>query len=119
MPELRTYRAKSLAEALRLVREDLGPDASLLHTRQVGNAAWPWQPGGLEVEVTASCEVQAPSRLPPLHSSPAARADLLDFRSQFRRHLLLERSGNAPSIEELATRVPSSDHAGNVPSRIR
>ena len=103
MLDLRTYRAKSLAEALRLVREDLGPDASLLHTRQVANAAWPWLLGGAEVEVTASCDVQAPPRIPDrLPESPAPRADLLDFRSQFRRHVQTERLGNAPSVEELA-----------------
>ena len=36
--QLHTFRARSLAEALRLVREELGPDASVLHTREVGVA---------------------------------------------------------------------------------
>ena len=33
--DLRTYRAKSLPEALRLVRAELGDDAAVLHTREV------------------------------------------------------------------------------------
>ena len=35
--QLHTYPARSLPEALRLVREELGPDASVLHTREVGS----------------------------------------------------------------------------------
>jgi flagellar biosynthesis protein FlhF len=33
--EIRTYRAGSMHEALSLVRRDLGPDAAVLHTREV------------------------------------------------------------------------------------
>jgi len=33
--EVKTYRAKSLQQALQMVRRDLGPDASVLHTREV------------------------------------------------------------------------------------
>jgi flagellar biosynthesis protein FlhF len=63
--EIRTYRAKSLQEALDLVRADLGADAAVLHTREVKS-------GGLfrmfnrarHIEVTASEGVDVPSRLP-------------------------------------------------------
>jgi flagellar biosynthesis protein FlhF len=33
--EIRTYRAESIQEGLRMVRDDLGPDAIVLQTRQV------------------------------------------------------------------------------------
>ena len=33
--ELRTYRAATMHEALALVRRELGPDAAVLHTREV------------------------------------------------------------------------------------
>ena len=37
--EVRTYRATTMHEALMLVRRDLGPDAAVLHTREVQTAA--------------------------------------------------------------------------------
>ncbi|QDU29604.1 Flagellar biosynthesis protein FlhF [Anatilimnocola aggregata] len=61
--DLRTYRARSLQEALRLVRADLGDDAAVLHTREVGAGLMRWF-GRTEIEVTASNEVDVPSRLP-------------------------------------------------------
>jgi flagellar biosynthesis protein FlhF len=62
--ELRTFRAASMHEALALVRRDLGPDAALLHTREVRNRWLKWLPGSRQIEVTASCGVNVPSRLP-------------------------------------------------------
>lgn len=101
---LHTYRAKSLAEALRLVRQELGPDASVLHTREVGSTLSRWL-GGRTIEVTASAELEAPSRLP----EPAAAeddglptADLQDFRRKFRDDLLAAGSAESSLVEELA-----------------
>ena|SRR5687768_17733272 len=96
MYDLRTYRAKSLAEALRLVRDDLGPEASLLYTRRLDSGLWRWS-GGMEVEVTASVEVQAPSRLGELSRPPPAEE--CDYRSRFRAQL---RHEIAAPLEELA-----------------
>jgi flagellar biosynthesis protein FlhF len=53
-----------MQEALALVRRELGPDASVLHTRDVGRGIWGLLLGGRRVEVTASNEVHVPSRLP-------------------------------------------------------
>ena len=51
-------------EALALVRRELGPDAALLHTREVRNRRWlGLLPGPRQIEVTASCGVNVPSRL--------------------------------------------------------
>jgi len=63
--EIKTYRAATMHEALALVRRDLGPDAAVLHTREI-RTGWlfgllrgaPW------IEVTASAGVNVPSRLP-------------------------------------------------------
>jgi flagellar biosynthesis GTPase FlhF len=59
--QLHTFSARSLAEALRLVREELGPDASVLQTREVGSTLSRWL-GGRTIEVTASAELVAPIR---------------------------------------------------------
>lgn len=100
MHDLRTYRAKSLADALRLVREDLGPDASVLHTRHVGGGAWRWLIGGPAVEVTASSDVQAPPLLDDQDCS-LPRADLQNFRSQFRDHVAGRRGSRSFLLDDL------------------
>jgi flagellar biosynthesis protein FlhF len=64
--ELKTYRAASMQEALAIVRRELGPDAAVLHTREIENRRlFGWLPGPREIEITASCDVNVPSRLPP------------------------------------------------------
>jgi len=64
--EVKTYRATTMHEALALVRRELGPDAAVLHTREV-RTGWFFGllPGVRQIEVTASTEVNVPSRLPP------------------------------------------------------
>ncbi len=64
--EIRTYRAASMQEALALVRQELGPEAAVLHTREVnGSRLLRWIPGLRKIEVTASRDVNVASRLPP------------------------------------------------------
>lgn len=62
--ELRTYRAATMYDALALVRRELGPDAAVLHTREVRGRGWLglW-PGARQIEVTASRGVNVPSRI--------------------------------------------------------
>ncbi len=48
--EVKTYRAKSMQEALAMVRRDLGPDAAVLHTREVS--------GGLAGRISARDEAR-------------------------------------------------------------
>ena len=63
--ELKTYRAPTMHEALAMVRHDLGPDAAVLHTREVQSRRFfGWLSGPREIEITASCGVNVPSRLP-------------------------------------------------------
>jgi flagellar biosynthesis protein FlhF len=50
-------------EALAMVRHDLGPEAAVLHTREVQTRRFfGWLRGPREIEVTASCGVNVPSR---------------------------------------------------------
>jgi flagellar biosynthesis protein FlhF len=100
--DLRTYRAKSLADALRLVRQELGPDATVLHTRVLGGGLWGWLAGG-EIEVTASPEIQ-----PPTEIVDVPRAELIDYRARFREQLAQSAVASSP-LEELLS--PSSREA--------
>ena len=63
--DVKTYRAATMHEALAMVRRDLGPDAAVLHTREVITRRFlGWLPGPRQIEVTASTSVNVPSRLP-------------------------------------------------------
>lgn len=72
--DVRTYRAATMHEALTMVRQDLGPDAAVLHTREVQTRhLFGLIRGTRQIEVTASAEVNVPSRLPPRPApTPAA-----------------------------------------------
>ena len=62
---VKTYRAKTMQEALALVRRDLGPKASVLHTREVrAGGLLRWINRSRQIEVMASANVSVPSRLP-------------------------------------------------------
>jgi flagellar biosynthesis protein FlhF len=110
--DLRTYRARSLQEALRLVREDLGPDASVLHTRDVAMGISRWLGGVKQIEVTASAEVQVPSRLESLSRATATdelqTADAHDYRSKFRADLFQPQQSTG--LEELCRKAAERVH---------
>lgn len=107
--DVRTYRAGSLQEALRVVRQDLGADAAVLHTREVPQGVLRWL-RGRQVEVTASKSVNVPSRFeapaaraavtPPAASFPAADHD--DFRNRYRDALRSDGDDSLSLVEDLA-----------------
>lgn len=73
--DVRTYRAATIQEALAMVRRDLGPDAAVLHTREVTTRRlFGLVRGNRQIEVTASTEVNVPSRLPPRATTTAVSA---------------------------------------------
>jgi flagellar biosynthesis protein FlhF len=78
--ELRTFRAATMYEALAMVRRELGPDAAVLHTRTVPTRRLlGWLAGPPQIEVTASCGVNVPSRFPAVGWQPAqGRFDAAD-----------------------------------------
>ena len=52
--DVRTFRAATIHEALRMIEDDLGREAVILHTRQIEQRSWlPWQTAREEYEVTA------------------------------------------------------------------
>ncbi|HTN75595.1 MAG TPA: flagellar biosynthesis protein FlhF [Pirellulaceae bacterium] len=96
--EVQSFRAKSLQEALVQVRQALGPDASILHTREVTGGLPRWLGGGRQIEVIATNEeVDIPSRWPePAEQTPATYEPLVhnhDPRSAFQRNLAASAAG--------------------------
>src|SRR3970040_2046883 len=62
--DIKTFRAKTMQDALALVRRELGPDASVLHTRELNSSLVRRMLFGRKYEVAASSTVNVPSRLP-------------------------------------------------------
>src|ERR1700684_2548900 len=63
MADVRTFRAATMRDALDLVRDELGADAVILHTRQVARRRLlPWRKPLEEVEITASLTLEVGQR---------------------------------------------------------
>ncbi|HUG68406.1 MAG TPA: flagellar biosynthesis protein FlhF [Pirellulaceae bacterium] len=107
--DVKTYRASSLQEALQQVRRDLGPEASVLHTREVSGGMLRWM-AGRQIEVTASATINVPSRLPakpatsalPSKSKPLPPADYDDFRAKYRADLKDTATESESLVEHLS-----------------
>ena len=71
---VQTFKANSIQEALQMVRESLGPHATILETQTVQAGIWPWFKRPSHVLVSASDGIKVPSRLPdspePRHVVP-------------------------------------------------
>jgi len=125
--DVKTYRARSMQEALQLVRQDLGSHAAVLHTRELRGGLWQRWLGLRQIEVTASASVHVPSRFPEAEPRPAGRppgvclgapyaarsrippADEQDFRAKFRQDLRGPADAEPSMIEDLcAPRTSSS-----------
>lgn len=77
MSDVRTFKAASMQEALQLVRQELGGEAVILHTRQVERRRrLPWLKPRHEVQVTAGLGVNVPSRISWNPSSQPASPSL-------------------------------------------
>ena len=77
--QIRTFRAASLHDALEEIRQQMGPDASVLHTRHVRDGLMGWL-GQSYVEVTAGVGVDHPSTDIPDSNSPSTNR-VTDTRS--------------------------------------
>jgi flagellar biosynthesis protein FlhF len=73
--DIKTYRAKSMREALEQVRRELGPAAAVLHTREVNAGPIGRLVFGKRYEVAASAAMNVPSRMP-------AKAEVSGVRCQ-------------------------------------
>jgi flagellar biosynthesis protein FlhF len=79
--EVKTFRASTLQDALRKVREELGTGAAVLQTREAPlSRLLGWLPGMRSIEVTASVDIHVPSRFAePLVARSAAETPTADF----------------------------------------
>ena len=117
--QVKTYRAPSIQDALRMVRADLGPDAAVLQTREIKRGWLTWFGKGAQIEVSAACGLDIPSQLTqtPVVSSDANQRSLMpsvdgqDFRTAFRESLKGQASSLQTVVEQLSRdSMPSPRH---------
>jgi flagellar biosynthesis protein FlhF len=116
---VKTFRAKTMRQALDQVRRELGPDAAVLHTRELNGGLLGRWVFGRQVEVSASAGVNVPSRLPAsLQGATAIQPAHLeaDYRSRYRddfRHQVSDQLDELQAmVEKLcqrATATPQHD----------
>lgn len=102
---LRRYRRKTLEDALRAVREDLGPDALVLSTRVVRARGLRGWIGGHAVDIMAAAERPAMSGFRRASGRPT-----IDYRSIEAVAARLEATGIAPALaREVAAAHPAAE----------
>jgi flagellar biosynthesis protein FlhF len=70
--EVKTFRARSIQEALEYVRQELGQEAAVISTREVRTGMWDWFTGDSQIEVTAATDITVAQRVTPTSSTAAA-----------------------------------------------
>jgi flagellar biosynthesis protein FlhF len=112
--DVKTYRAKTFQDALQMVQSDLGPDASILQTRQLRSGLIRWIRSTPQVEVTASATIPVPRRLheeltdsshdscgSPDDAENIPSADRFNYRAQYRSNLYHHENVGNSLVEEL------------------
>ena len=113
--DVKTYRAKTFQDALQMVQSDLGPDASILQTRQLRSGLVRWLRNTPQVEVTASATIPVPRRLHEglaetcdsavdslRDSDNIPSADRFNYRAQYRSNLYNHEDSGNSLVEELS-----------------
>ena len=112
---VKTYRAKSMQQALELVRRELGPAAAVLHTRELNSGGLRRLVFGRQYEVAASAAVNVPSRLPQelqlLHADIGGASQLrpahldADYRSQYRDDFRHQVAGQLDELHAMVEKL--------------
>ncbi len=113
--ELRTYRAASMQEALALVRQDLGPSAAVVHTRELGAEGWlRFVRGARRIEVTASREVNVPSRMAtPEPARPTPATSPFDYGPEQTVHFRQEMKGQLDGLQQMVETLCRRSRVGD------
>ena len=129
--DIRTYRANTIQEAIQMVRNDLGPDAAVLHTRELGHGWLQRLWAKRRIEVVASTGVTVPSRFAetklttshdqtilgsnePADENIIPRADAQNLRTTLLENI--KKQSELPSvIDELSQRPTNNGQVSHLP----
>ena len=106
--EIKSFRAKTMQQALDLVRREFGNEASVVHTREVNSGLLRRVMLGRQVEVVASRSEAAPPA--PVVQEPApvvipAVHEDMDYRAQYRADLGAELSEQLGSLHSMVEQL--------------
>jgi len=122
MSDVRTFRAKTMREALDLVERDLGREAIILQTRQIsGRRLLPWRRPREEVEITAGVGL-AVRTLDAAHADPGELSPARPAES-FSRPSAEPNTELAERLSSLEAQVaglgqPASGYQPSIPSEL-
>ncbi len=117
--EIKTFRAKTMQAALNLVRKELGPEATVLHTRELNTGMLSRLFKGQAFEIAASSEVAVPAQMAatvaaepePITSTIAAEPSVdLDYRARYREHLHQQSEQGLDELHMLAEQFRERSH---------
>jgi flagellar biosynthesis protein FlhF len=105
--EIKTFKAKTMRDALDLVRRELGPSASVLHTRELNSGLVGRILFGRKYEVAASAAVNVPSRMPEEYQVSGVRCQESEIghASPEPRHPIEDSTRRTPDTRHLALDV--------------
>jgi flagellar biosynthesis protein FlhF len=133
--EIKTFKAKTMRDALELVRRELGPAASVLHARELNGGPIGRLVFGRRFEVAASAAVQVPSRLPAEvgarseergasgyheasdldpRSSSLAPSFEIDYRAKYREDFRRKVTGQIDELHAMVEKL--CEHAASAPA---
>jgi flagellar biosynthesis protein FlhF len=115
--DIKTFRAKTMRDALELVRRELGPSASVLHTRELNSGLVRRFVLGRQYEVAASTAVNVPSRMPEALAYAQSQAPRdasydvqpahldLDYRSRYRDDFRQQVAGQLDELHAMVEKL--------------
>ncbi len=103
--QIKTFRAKTMQQALDLVRRELGPEATVLHTRELNGGLVGRFLKGRQYEIAASSEVRVPTRLPQAvaYEQSSLPSPALSIETDYRSKSRDDFQQQSESLEELHT----------------
>ena len=110
---LKRFRSTNVRDALRAVREELGPKALVLSTTMVQATGWRGLMGSREVEITAAAEREASVE------RPAPSADRQPPAIDGITAQLLASGLDRQLAEEIAASIPGTKRRAATPARLR
>jgi flagellar biosynthesis protein FlhF len=111
---LKRFRSNNVRDALRAVREELGPDALVLSTSMVTARGWRGLMGAREVEITAAAQRQESMARPPVSGDRQAPPPLDNITAQ-----LVATGLDRAMADEVAASIPVNGRRTASPARLR